>query len=142
MSACVFCAVYEGSARPSLRCPASLKPFATFSLLHKLLLLLPSVDTHPPRLNTKEIEGLRKQFIAVDTDNSGIVSLEEFTRAMNSTIHESKEIQTLFRKMDMDNTGTISYVHYSRPCWCWDARARFLSPSMHVHWLLSKTTTR
>eukprot|EP00750_Incisomonas_marina_P015834 INCI1871.2.p1 GENE.INCI1871.2~~INCI1871.2.p1 ORF type:complete len:500 (-),score=99.45 INCI1871.2:501-2000(-) len=61
-------------------------------------------------LSTNEIEALRSAFMQIDRDNSGIISVEEFSKAMGSSMGESQDIKNLFQKIDMDGTGTISFV--------------------------------
>lgn len=67
-------------------------------------------------LNTTEIEQLRAAFLSIDVDKSGIITMEEFTKAMRGSMAESRDIEVLFSKIDMDGTGTLSYTEFISAC--------------------------
>ncbi len=54
--------------------------------------------------------------MSIDRDQSGIISVEEFSHAMATTMEQSAEIKHLFQKIDMDRTGTISYSEFISAC--------------------------
>lgn len=59
---------------------------------------------------------MREAFIDMDSDSSGIISVDEFTKAMQSSMSASADIKKLFEKIDIDGTGNISYSEFISAC--------------------------
>lgn len=62
----------------------------------------------------KGIFGLQRSFGIMDRDGSGDLNLVEFTRALKDyrILTLESEIQAVFRRFDLDNSGTISYREF------------------------------
>jgi len=63
-------------------------------------------------LSTDSVESLRCTFIQMDKDNSGMICIDEFQSAMQSTGMDEKQVKKLFEDMDIDGTGTIEYSEF------------------------------
>ena len=80
---------------------------------------------HPPRaipwrtwsrfkkmhgLNNEALKKIYKQFLAVDTDKSGMVDINEFTRLLR--VERSPFVERLFSMFDSDKTGLIDLKEF------------------------------
>lgn len=67
------------------------------------------------RLNENEVKKLEKFFIALDKDNNGTLSKEEFLSGING-IEEfnltEKEIQNIFKKIDTNKNKKLEYTEF------------------------------
>jgi calcium-dependent protein kinase len=65
------------------------------------------------KTTTQDIVELRKVFETYDTSKDGIISLDEFKAAMNSTgEYTDEEITQMFQTIDQDLSGTIYYTEF------------------------------
>ena len=65
------------------------------------------------KTTTQDIVELRKVFETYDTSKDGIISLDEFKAAMNSTgEYSDEEIKKMFHTLDQDLNGTIYYTEF------------------------------
>ena len=62
--------------------------------------------------SSKEILALRKVFEEFDTDNTGTITLDEFTAALSSSHYSDEEIKAIFRKVDVNQTDVINYTEF------------------------------
>lgn len=66
-------------------------------------------------LPTKEVEGLKKQFVQIDTDHSGCIDAEELATAMkqNPSIKvPDEEIDRIISEVDFAGNGRINYSEF------------------------------
>jgi len=61
-------------------------------------------------LTTKETEQIREQFHAIDSNNKGALSLDDFKLAVGED--ENVDVATLFASADLDNDGEIGYTSF------------------------------
>lgn len=59
-----------------------------------------------------EHERLRDQFVALCSENCGAIALPEFVRALASSGIDSAEAEVVFRSLDQDSDGEISYTEF------------------------------
>jgi calcium-dependent protein kinase len=59
---------------------------------------------------------LKDAFRAIDTSNSGIITLDQIKKGFSFDNHityvDMKQIDQLFKRMDYNNTGTINYSEF------------------------------
>merc|ERR1712216_826056 len=91
---------------------------------HKMSVLKQcAIDAIAFSMGAGEVKDLRESFNAIDVNNDGVVSLQEFQNALNSSSKMSKEeIDKLFASIDRDQTGKIQYSEF---CTATLARAKF-----------------
>merc|ERR1719204_594778 len=67
---------------------------------------------HPREI--KQREHTRKLFADYDTDNSGSITLEEFTQAFTNKFHglEQQFIEDMFSELDDDGSGNITFEEF------------------------------
>lgn len=61
-------------------------------------------------LNNEALKKIYKQFLAVDTDKSGMVDINEFTRLLR--VERSPFVERLFSMFDSDKTGLIDLKEF------------------------------
>jgi len=62
---------------------------------------------------------LRNQFLALDLDETGTISLKEFCSVLEDNYHiDSKEAQHLFENLDTDGDAEISYSEFLAAAMC------------------------
>ncbi|KAJ7545741.1 hypothetical protein O6H91_08G007900 [Diphasiastrum complanatum] len=86
-----------------------MKQFSATNKLKKLALTVIAKS-----LNEEEIIGLKKMFMAMDTDKSGTITLEELKNGLTllgSSLVES-EVTKLMQAADVDENGTIDYTEF------------------------------
>jgi calcium-dependent protein kinase len=94
-----------------------MKQFRAMNKLKKMALKVIAEN-----LSEEEIIGLKEMFKSLDTDNNGIVTLEELRTGLpklGSKISEA-EIRQLMEAADMDGDGSIDYLE-------------FISATMHMN---------
>jgi calcium-dependent protein kinase len=85
----------------------NLLTFSNTSELRKLALVM--VAHHS---STEEISELRKAFDQYDTANDGIISYDEFEKALEGSSFSDAEVKKAFESLDINNTGTILYTEF------------------------------
>ena len=61
-------------------------------------------------LDSEELRKLQRLFSAIDEDNAGTITPDEFLRALKRTAVPQAEIEKMFRDVDQDHTGHIKYT--------------------------------
>jgi Ca2+-binding EF-hand superfamily protein len=85
---------------------ASLRLFGSMQLFTRLAHQAASVS-----LNPGEVTALRKAFLAMDRDDSGGITLDEFRHAMAGKLSDST-VDAIFDKIDVNKSGDISYSEF------------------------------
>jgi len=85
---------------------SSLRLFGSMQLFTRLAHQAASVS-----LNPSEVTALRKAFLAMDRDDSGGITLDEFRHAMKGKL-ENAAIDAIFEKIDVNKSGDISYTEF------------------------------
>lgn len=65
-------------------------------------------------LSTKEIEKLREAFILIDKDETGMISLDELSEALQQSGHKltRQEIKQIIDNVDYAGNGKINYSEF------------------------------
>jgi len=63
-------------------------------------------------MDDSEIEGLRNMFEAIDTDNSGTITLDELKSAMKQFNMTMKDVEDLMAAADVDGSGQIEWGEF------------------------------
>jgi len=86
----------------------SLKEYADAGEMKKLALEVIAFSTPP-----KKLEGLRKIFQVIDTDDSGTIDIREFENAMKPVSGlPSHKLQQMFNTIDANDSGEIDYTEF------------------------------
>lgn len=85
---------------------SSLRLFSSMQLFTRLAHQAAAVT-----LNPDEVTALRKAFLAMDRDDSGGISREEFHSAMTGKL-DDVTINGIFEKIDVNKSGDISYTEF------------------------------
>ncbi|KAL3908326.1 MAG: hypothetical protein SGARI_003114, partial [Bacillariaceae sp.] len=64
------------------------------------------------RSSTEDIMQLRKCFDSYDTANNGIISFEEFQEALKKSNYDDKEIEGMFKSVDINDNGHVMYTEF------------------------------
>mmetsp|Transcript_234 Transcript_234/g.592 ORF Transcript_234/g.592 Transcript_234/m.592 type:complete len:509 (+) Transcript_234:115-1641(+) len=59
-----------------------------------------------------EVEDMRKIFQTYDVEQDGAISLDEFRKAMKAFNYTEEEVISVFRGLDIDNSGVIQYTEF------------------------------
>mmetsp|Transcript_1808 Transcript_1808/g.1993 ORF Transcript_1808/g.1993 Transcript_1808/m.1993 type:complete len:516 (-) Transcript_1808:854-2401(-) len=86
-----------------------LKKFAQMNKFKKLAL-----EVIASQLSTAEIKGLEQMFKAIDTDNSGSITLEELRKGLTNLNGQVKEdeLVKIMEACDVDGNGSLSYEEF------------------------------
>jgi len=71
----------------------------------------------PPKDKPDEWKsGLRQRFELIDSDNDGVISLEDFARftRLKTPNSSDKQIKNIFAKMDTQNIGRVTWVEFEK----------------------------
>jgi calcium-dependent protein kinase len=70
------------------------------------------------KLPEKDLDELRKLFIAVDFNGDGRITTDEFVRALTSfgIKYSEEEIKKLMNKLDTNHNGYIDYTEFLAGC--------------------------
>lgn len=64
-------------------------------------------------MSTEDRQELHKQFIAIDTNNSGTVSMQELKEVLLDNFNiDEEEAEDLFKRLDTDNNDEIEYTEF------------------------------
>eukprot|EP00037_Helgoeca_nana_P023608 m.245689 g.245689 ORF g.245689 m.245689 type:complete len:540 (-) comp26407_c0_seq8:2890-4509(-) len=85
--------------------------FKSYSEFKKLALIATSVN-----LQTEQLNALKTQFVAMDTNHTGTITQEEFMTALSSSSIPAEEVESLFVTVDQDQTGQIKYSEFIAAC--------------------------
>lgn len=85
---------------------ASLRLFGSMQLFTRLAHQAASVS-----LNPDEVTALRKAFLAMDRDDSGGITIDEFRQAMDGKL-DAATVDAIFDKIDVNKSGDISYTEF------------------------------
>jgi hypothetical protein len=67
-------------------------------------------------LQTEQLNALKTQFVAMDTNHTGTITQEEFMKALSSSSIPAEEVESLFVTVDQDQTGQIKYSEFIAAC--------------------------
>lgn len=85
---------------------SSLRLFSSMQLFTRLAHQAAAVT-----LNPSEVTALRKAFLAMDRDDSGAITIDEFRSAMGGKLDDAA-ITAIFEKIDVNRSGDISYTEF------------------------------
>lgn len=64
-------------------------------------------------MNPDQVRAMRQAFESIDTENTGVLSLEEFKNALkNFKEFSSARVEEIFKNIDQDDVGVISYSEF------------------------------
>ena len=86
---------------------SSLKQFGQYGKLRKAALM---VIAH--RADVGKIKGLRDAFHEIDVSHEGTITLEEMRTVLAQYQIDNDEIESIFRGMDVDESGKIGYTEF------------------------------
>jgi calcium-dependent protein kinase len=63
-------------------------------------------------LSAADVQKLRQQFHAIDTDNTGTITFQELSEACQRSGMEAEKVRNLMKEIDTDGDGTINYSEF------------------------------
>ena len=69
-------------------------------------------------MSPHELRELKEAFTLVDKDESGTLTLDEFSSVMQRTVHKitEEQVELLFNDVDTDGSGSIQYMEFITHC--------------------------
>lgn len=99
--------LHMSSATSSADSVKSLLEFKHKTALQRSAMLAMSMSMTP-----SELKALGSSFRTMDTNNDGVITLEEFKAHLEKTGTSNEDIDDLFKKIDMDGSGSIQYSEF------------------------------